>query len=580
MDLVDYDFITELNELRRSKVFCDAVITIPEEINVRFPIHRVVLASCSQYFRSLFKYGNDETNKEISISGVSSKTMKQIIEYGYLRTADINEDNFEDLFAAADRFHIFGLLKECTEFLLQQLCVENCLGILKFARFYSCEVLKMKALKYVLSYLGEIVKNSQEFVVMDIFELKDILEDDELLVKDESEVYLAIQRWVDFSYVSRRNQYETLFQAVRLAFCKREFITNVIEKNKTIRKSKKSMAAIEKAKQFLDLQETTKTIVVSLDDPLLRPRVPSSVIFTIGGWSSEGVVNTVETYDKNVDHWYSIVPPMNSKRSYHGTVNLNNLIYVIGGFDSLRYLNSVLCFDPNKRAWQEKGPMHLARCYVSTCAVEDFIYACGGFDGRQRHNSVERYDYKRNQWSLVQPMWHNRSDAGTACYENKLYVVGGFDGLTCLDSTEVYNPLTDQWTLLEKMNIPRSGVALIAFNHFLIALGGYDGGSRLATAEQYDFRRQAWGDFENMHVGRSNFAAAVLDGQIYVIGGYDGATTSDAVEVYDPDDNMWRRVKGLIAGRSAVSACVLLNEGTLRDYTFYGAHSLSSLDDS
>jgi hypothetical protein len=73
----------------------------------------------------------------------------------------------------------------------------------------------------VLSNLDEMVKHSQEFVAMEFADLKELLEDDELLVKDESDVYFAIQRWIEFSYVSRRNHYETLFQTIRLAFCKR-----------------------------------------------------------------------------------------------------------------------------------------------------------------------------------------------------------------------------------------------------------------------------------------------------------------------------------------------------------------------
>lgn len=580
MDIADSDFVKELNELRRNNVFCDAVISIPEESGVCIPIHRVVLASCSQYFRSLFKYGTDESNKEIKISGVSSDTMRQIVEYGYIRKVNINKSNIENLFAAADRFHIFGLLKECTQYLLDEMCVENCIGILKFAKFYNCEILKTKAMKFVLSNLANILESSQEFVIMEPSELLEILLDDELLVKDESEVYEAIKRWVDFSYIARRNQYESLFQAVRLPFCKRNFITGVIEKNKTIRKSKVCKAAIEKAKQVLDLCDSTQTTIVSLNDSLLRPRVPSGVIFTVGGWSSEGVVNSTETYDKNVDNWFTIVPPMASKRSYHGTVTLNNLVFVIGGFDSLRYLNSVMCFDPERKAWFERGPMHLARCYVTACVVDDYIYACGGFDGRQRHSSVERYDISSNQWSLVKPMSQNRSDAGSACHDSKLYIVGGFDGITCLDSVECYNPSTDQWTQLEKMSVSRSGVALVTLGDSLVALGGYDGGSRLPSAEQFDLKRYTWRSFDSMEVGRSNFAAVVLDGNIYAIGGYDGSTTSNAVEVYDPLTKEWSRALGLNSGRSAVSACVVSNEGSLRDYTFYGANSLTGTEDS
>lgn len=108
--------------------------------------------------------------------------------------------------------------------------------------------------------------------------------------------------------------------------------------------------------------------IIDDNNTLLRPRVPPEIIFTVGGWSSSGVVETMETYDKNVDRWYVTKPSMPSSRAYHGTVFMDGSIFIIGGFDGNQYLNSVYRFFPDDKTWEERAPMYIMRCYVS--AVE------------------------------------------------------------------------------------------------------------------------------------------------------------------------------------------------------------------
>jgi kelch-like protein 10 len=372
-DVFDMDPQTQLHEMRLQGTFCDAYIRIPEE-HTRLPVHRNVMASCSHYFRSLFTSGLKESGQnEISICGVSANIMNQIIQYAYIRKAIITSENVEDLLAASDRFHIFGLLKECTDFLFEQLHPENSIGIYKFARFYNCQHLSCQAWNYIIRNFKEIVEKSQEYLQLHVDDLKEILDDDSLSVCNESEVFLAIKRWIDYDSKDRKEQYPKLFTAMRLCFVNLEFFQSKIQRNKTLTAFRDCKKLINKANNLMKIFYRGPFIIDN-NNTLLRPRVPPEIIFTVGGWSTSGVVDSIETYDKNVNRWYVSKCSMPCLRAYHGTVFMEERIFIIGGFDGTQYLNSVCCFFPDEKNWEEKAPMYTMRCYVSAVETNGIVY--------------------------------------------------------------------------------------------------------------------------------------------------------------------------------------------------------------
>lgn len=366
-NVFDMDPQTQLHEMRLQGIFCDAFIKTPVD-NTRLPVHRNVMASCSHYFRSLFTSGLKESEEnEISIHGVSANTMNQIIQYAYIRKAIITPDNVEDLLAASDRFHVFGLLKECTNYLYDQISPENCIGIFKFSRFYNCEQLSQNTWNYIIRNFKEVVEKSQEYLQLHVDDLKEILDDDDLSVRNESEVFAAIQRWVDYDTRGRKDHYTNLLKSVRFCFVNLDFFQTKIQRNKTLLTLRDCKKLINRVANLMRIFHESPFIIDD-NNTLLRPRVPPEIIFTVGGWSSSGVVETMETYDKNVDRWYVTKPSMPSSRAYHGTVFMDGSIFIIGGFDGNQYLNSVYRFFPDDKTWEERAPMYIMRCYVS--AVE------------------------------------------------------------------------------------------------------------------------------------------------------------------------------------------------------------------
>ena len=138
----------------------------------------------------------DEGQRVYTIPGVSADVMRLIIQYAYTCSVPVTEDNVQDLLEAADYLNIMGLVRTCCSFLEAQLCPENCISIAGLAGFYNCPELKRRADAFVLGHFEEIALVSQEFLELSLEQLSDIIEKDQLDVRQEEVVFQAVLRWI------------------------------------------------------------------------------------------------------------------------------------------------------------------------------------------------------------------------------------------------------------------------------------------------------------------------------------------------------------------------------------------------
>ncbi|KAK7110160.1 kelch-like protein 10 isoform X2 [Littorina saxatilis] len=555
-----------LSDLRQSGLLCDAVIKVD---NCVFPIHRNILSACSPYFHAMFTNAGFETNqREVTLTGVSPQIMVLIIDFAYTRASKVTAENVEQLLPAADQFHVIGLIKSCCDFLSRELSADNCIGIHRFAQTFFCHGLEKVAQRFLLQNFQTVYNVSNEYLQLDVEEVCDVLESDQLNVRNEELVFDAVCRWVDFDPERRRGHMARLLKTIRLGLLTTQFFVEKVKSHPYVRESDTAKPIVIETLKFLyDLDMDDKK-EVDMNNPIARPRVPYEILFVMGGWSGGSPTNMMETYDTRADRWVVCDNPDSGPRAYHGTVAVGHKIYIVGGFDGVEYFNNCRVFDPIVRLWSEAAPMHAKRCYVSVSLVNDSIYAMGGFDGHVRQNSVERYSPNTNQWSLVQPMNHQRSDASATTLEGKIYICGGFNGQECLSSAEMYDPDTRQWTLLNPMRNRRSGIGVIAYHGCIYALGGFNGITRMNTGERYCPQTRQWTPIPEMYSPRSNFATEIIDDMLFAIGGFNGVTTIFNVECYDINADEWYDATDMSLYRSALSACVVRGLPNVHDYIY------------
>ncbi|XP_030649761.1 kelch-like protein 10 [Chanos chanos] len=545
---------TVFNELRLEGKLCDVVIRVD---GVDFNAHKNILCSCSQYFQALFTSDWSTSDKHIyTIPGVSPDMMRLIIEYAYTRFVPITKENVQDLLVAADQFSVMGIVRACCKFLEAQLCQENCIGIWRFAEFYSCPELHRTAYAYILHHFEKLVRVSDEFLELSLSQLCEIIGMDKLNVKQEDVVFEAILCWINHRPQERKEQMSILLPKVRMGLMTADFFMNNVKNNELVRDNQACKPIIIDAlKAMYDLNMNGPSNS-DFTNPFTRPRLPYAILLAIGGWSGGSPTNGMEAYDARADRWVN-VPQDESARAYHGTVYLNGFVYCIGGFDGVDYFNSVRKFNPITQTWHQVAPMHSRRCYVSTTVLYGCIYAMGGFDGYVRQNTAERYEPETNQWTMIAPMHEQRSDASATTLHDKVYICGGFNGTECLFTAESYNPQTNQWTYIAPMRSRRSGVGVVAYGEQVYAVGGFDGNNRLRHAEAYNPLTNTWRSVPHMFSPRSNFGIEVLDDLLFVVGGFNGFTTTFNVECYDEKTDEWHDVQDMAIFRSALSCCVV-----------------------
>jgi kelch-like protein 10 len=535
-----------------------------------FPVHRVILSTCSAYFRTLFTTTLHSKEKtDIHLPGVDSETLTLILDYCYTRKVDINQENVSQLLVSADYLIVPGLVELCCDFFKSMLAPENCIGIMRFARDHGCPSLEEAARRFVTSNFTQISQQSEELLELPPEDLLALIRSDELNVRSEEVVWEGVVRWINHDTENRKHHILELMKGVRLGLLDSQFFLDNVMDHPYVAEIEECRPIVTDTLHYLlDLEIGKYNDMEIPTREFARPRIPYEILFAIGGISRRRVTNSIETYDPRADRWVKIKEAeLTGSRVHHGTAVIGFNIYVIGGSDGGRCLKSCCFFNAVSKTWSEVSPMHARRCYVSTALLGGLVYAMGGYDGRRRQNTAERYDHQKNQWTAIAPMNIRRSDASATTLDGKIYITGGFSGQEWLNSAEIYNPELNLWTLIPEMNFRRSGVSCIAYHGHVYATGGFDGISRMRTAEKYNPTTNTWTIIPAMHKQRSNFDIVVMEDMIFVVGGFDGSTVINNVEYYDGKSNEWFQVTHMNMPRSGLSACTIMGLPNVCDYT-------------
>uniref|UniRef100_A0A182N6W3 Kelch-like protein diablo n=1 Tax=Anopheles dirus TaxID=7168 RepID=A0A182N6W3_9DIPT len=576
---ISYMTMQTLNDMRLSESLCDGSIVLPEN-GREYRIHRVIIGSCSEYFRILFTTSVPSEKYTVALPGLPGSIMEQIIRYAYLRECDLSEDTMYDLYAAADFLLITGLTDYCSVYILSRLRLDNCVTIKLFGRQRASRKLYDSARMFIMknfTQLAQAATSENELLELDVDDICDLLADDLLNVREEDTVWEFILRWIDSDPSTRSRHIYQLMKTVRLGLLSVEYFLDKVKANQYVLAVDETKPLVIEALTLLyDLEMISTKAMKEMKTPAIAtPRLPHDVIFAVGGWGEGQSQAIIETYDTRADRWTKIPDEDPAgPRAYYGAACIGRHLYFVGGYDGVEHFNTCRRFDMVQKSWEEIAPMHCRRCYVSVVALDGMIYALGGYNGSTRHNSAERYDPRTNQWTTIAPMGSLRSDADTCTLNGMIYITGGFNGHECLNTAEMYDPQANTWSPLPPMLHRRSGVSCTALGGSVYAVGGFNGLIRLNSCERYDLTTRRWTACKEMYHQRSNFGLEVIDDMLFAIGGYDGVSAIAYVECYSPDTNEWLGATDLSMMRSAFRAVTVSGLPNVRDYVYSNSDNL------
>lgn len=109
------EMLEKLNALRNEGHLCDVTIRVQDKL---FLAHKVVLACCSEFFRSkLLGRPEDEDKFVLDLHHVTVSGFAPLLEYAYTSTLSISTENIIDVLAAASYMQMFAVASTCSEFM-------------------------------------------------------------------------------------------------------------------------------------------------------------------------------------------------------------------------------------------------------------------------------------------------------------------------------------------------------------------------------------------------------------------------------------------------------------------------------
>ncbi|XP_044581842.1 kelch-like protein 18 [Cotesia glomerata] len=546
---------TLFEEIRRTGKLCDVTLKVEDQ---SFSAHRVVLAATIPYFHAMFLNNMVESKlSEITLQGFESMALEALINYAYSGRIVLNKTNVQSIMVGASFLQLQSVRDACADFLKSHLHPNNALGISLFADRLNCSSLVEESTKYIQQYFHQ-VSLSDEFLVLSVTDLKELISKDDLYVMSESQVFEAVIRWIKHNVEERLIHLPKLLILVRLPLLSPEYLVDHVAKEDLIRRSHECRDLLDEAKDCHLMPERKHL----LESYRFRPRVCTNIvghIFAVGGLTKYGnSLSTVEVYDSAKGIWRKS-EAMTMDRSRVGVAVHQNKLYAFGGYNGVERLATVEVYHPALKIWKIIAPMHHKRSAVGSAALNDYIYVCGGYDGVISLNTVERYCPKTDKWQLLRPMNKHRSAGGVVAFDGYIYALGGHDGLSIFDSVERYDPQTGLWTTVKPMLTRRCRLGVSTLNGKLYVCGGYDGSTFLQSVEVYDPIKDTWEYIAPMNMMRSRAALVSNMGKLWAIGGYDGVTNLSEVEVYDPQTNSWSFATPMCAHEGGVGVGVIPN---------------------
>jgi hypothetical protein len=338
---------------------CD--VTLETHNKQHIGAHRAVLAAASPYFRAMFVSKLlESTQRLVRMMDIDHDILQAVVAYVYSTEFFLLPDRVLFLMIAADLLQLVSLRDECSVFLQQQLCPDNCLSLRAFAGMHNCSFLFDMCTKYITDHFEQVTA-CDEFLHLPGDQLRDLISRDDVRVTCEEHVYSAVMRWVYHDLEARRDTLSEAMSHVRLPFVSSQFLSGSVEQETLIQNENQCQLYVQEAYTYKGSPEKRSQLKYS---PRAKPRKPSGLqdsIFTVGGMCKNHPLSTVEMYQLDSNCW-TVLSDLETARFGLAACFHGGCLYAIGGYNnSLGCLDSVECYDVKENAWKKAAPMLQAR---------------------------------------------------------------------------------------------------------------------------------------------------------------------------------------------------------------------------
>jgi len=188
------DFVKSIRYQNKSQELTDITIEVEGKL---FRSYKIILSACSGFFRGMFSSQMKETlNNHVALKEISKETFELILESVIDNKNVLDESNIIAIWKASHMLQFLGLLTQCEKFLTDNLGIENVMEIYKTAELFSSKKVKHSCWEYILDNFEQLYETKKSGLLDIPFDqIKNLIEDDDLLVTSEDTILRFIFEW-------------------------------------------------------------------------------------------------------------------------------------------------------------------------------------------------------------------------------------------------------------------------------------------------------------------------------------------------------------------------------------------------
>uniref|UniRef100_A0A3Q1EKP2 Si:rp71-68n21.9 n=1 Tax=Acanthochromis polyacanthus TaxID=80966 RepID=A0A3Q1EKP2_9TELE len=560
------------DSFRSDETLCDVVL-VPGDSKDTFPVHRVLMASSSDYFKAMFTGGmREQEMREIKLHGVTKTGLKNIIDFIYTSKVSLDMGNLQDTLEAANFLQVMPVLSFCNQLLSSEVRQSVQVHVELF-------ISKLSHKYFVSQNLSELV-DCGRYLQLSETTMANALSSNSLKGFSELELYHIARGWLDHDLPKRRSSVYALMRHIRFPLMSPSELIQISQDDE---EGGDSMMRSETSCVNLLLEASNYQMMPFMQPALQTERTQirsdTTHILALGGVMRQQLVVSRELrlYDEKTGHWRAL-RPMEAPRYQHGVALLGGFLFIVGGqstYDTKgkTAIDSAYRYDPRFDKWLQIASLNEKRTFFHLSALKGKLFAVGGRNASGEINTVECYNLKKNEWTFVTSMVEPHYGHAGTVHGDLMYISGGITRDTFQKELWCYDPGSDTWTRRADMMDLRGLHCMCTVEDRLYVMGGnhFRGSSDyddVLSCEFYSPDSDQWTVVAPMPRGQSDVGVTVFNGHIYVVGGYswNSRCMVDIVQRYDPESDAWDRVFNVLEPLGGIRACTMtvhLPEGSV-----------------
>ncbi|XP_021366971.1 kelch-like protein 41 [Mizuhopecten yessoensis] len=512
----------------------------------KFPCNRNVLAATSPYFRAMFTSQVKESEQQIiTMHDVIPEVIEDILDYMYSGVIAVTDDSVQNLYIAANLFQMIPLIDMCTDHMIREISLTNCLDLYNFSSYHYNKRLKALCSTFVTENFTDICKMDHFCSSIDVEFLEFLISRDDIDIELEETVYEAVMQWVEFDIEARKHHLGRLFKHIRLPLLEKHYYLTNVATNPLLSYDTFSRTV---------LSYFNSCTMDNIDGINVRDVEDEEYEFQISGKRRLGMFSrnlivfsggaygpterSFTAHDPETRKNYVGIKPhptfdFKFKLDYSQLITvLRKYIYFLGGIFYENYhfedagpaLDTVYLYDQKTSSWVPRAHMLFPRCAFSAAAEGTKIYVTGGkptLPKGETFDSLEVYDTEMNTWGLLEPMPLRLYHHTSTTHDGGLFVFGGQDVMDeMLECLFRYDMKSGHWAIVtSSLPKPRVEASSLVIGDKIYIIGGSHQHENALTVDIYDPALNKWKRGADFPDERKFTAVTTIDDVIYVCGG-------------------------------------------------------------